>query len=486
MLLLSGTSAWAEEDRVAPLEPGIEPAHFAADFLWHAEEMPIRLCWYIPSYERLKIDSPSAMRYEKVLMQAFDEWNRASEGRVSMMLVTDQADEDVGLDISEEDKKDDSWCCQSSLDARRTDTAGQRGFLRIQIPRKPGAPPVPDAEIRSICLHEIGHLLGLVHSSDSKDVMYAGKSGGADHIGPGDLAQLQRLYGDLPKVDSTELATRIQKEHDKTVTWMKGELGRHYQSLKERPNDPSTLGGIARCYANLGRFDEAAEEYYEQVKLDSDKQSVYSTKWTIRELPRIKEFYETAQLVPAKPSDGRLAKFVKIAIDTEGPVPQADDQATQTASTDQSQPTAATEDNDKSEESKIPLGEAHFTPEQLQQYYNVYSLPDVKYLRTLFNAYLNGAGGSPNEIALLKKWDKNYYHSKCMVTSRNIHPFGGTSVQFMFEERPDKVFDAWVYPLGKTHKPELRALDQAEFSNEDIGRIKIRYKQYLEDKVHAM
>jgi len=141
---------------------------------------------------------------------------------------------------------------------------------------------------------------------------------------------------------------------------------------------------------------------------------------------------------------------------------------------------------DEPQESKIPLGEAHFTPQQLQQYYNVYKLPDVKFLRTLFNAYLGGTGGTKAEIALLKEWDKNYYHSKVMVTSRDIHPFGGTSVQFMFEDRPDKVFDAWIYPAGSSRKLELRALDQADFSAEDIRRIKIRYKKSLEDKVHAM
>jgi hypothetical protein len=150
------------------------------------------------------------------------------------------------------------------------------------------------------------------------------------------------------------------------------------------------------------------------------------------------------------------------------------------------QASAPADDNNKSQESKIPLCEAHFTAEQWQQYYNVYNLPDVKFLRTLFNAYLAGTGGTNDEIALLKKWDKGYYHSKFMVTSRDINLFGGTSVQFMFEDRPDRVFDAWVYPAGSKRKPELRALDQADFSAEDIRRIKIRYKECLEDKVHAM
>jgi hypothetical protein len=42
-----------------------------------------------------------------------------------------------------------------------------------------------------------------------------------------------------------------------------------------------------------------------------------------------------------------------------------------------------------SKASKIPDGEAQFTPEQLEQYYLVYKHPDVRYLRTLFDSYLN-------------------------------------------------------------------------------------------------
>jgi hypothetical protein len=36
--------------------------------------------------------------------------------------------------------------------------------------------------------------------------------------------------------------------------------------------------------------------------------------------------------------------------------------------------------------SKIPEGEAHFTAEQLEEYYLVYKNPDVRHPRTLFDA----------------------------------------------------------------------------------------------------
>ncbi|MGB6624795.1 MAG: hypothetical protein WBE43_08415 [Candidatus Acidiferrales bacterium] len=138
------------------------------------------------------------------------------------------------------------------------------------------------------------------------------------------------------------------------------------------------------------------------------------------------------------------------------------------------------------ETSKIPAGEAHFTPEQLQQYYLVYKNADVQYLRTVFDAYLQGKGGREEEFQLLKKWDKSYYRNKFVVLSRNGNPFGGTIITIIFEDRPDKVFQAWVYPEGIKKILTLRVFDLGKFSSEDVRRIRVRYKQLLEDKVHAM
>lgn len=139
-----------------------------------------------------------------------------------------------------------------------------------------------------------------------------------------------------------------------------------------------------------------------------------------------------------------------------------------------------------SQSSKIPAEEAHFTPEQLQSYYLVYKNPDVRYLRTLFDAYLHPATGKEEEFKLLGKWDKDYYHSKFVVLSRNGNTFGGTLITIIFQGRPDKVFVAWVYPEGAERELTLRAFDLGNFTDEDIRRIRIRYKKLLEDKLHAM
>lgn len=146
---------------------------------------------------------------------------------------------------------------------------------------------------------------------------------------------------------------------------------------------------------------------------------------------------------------------------------------------------AKSADQDK-QTSKIPAGEVHFTTEQLQQYYLVYKNADVRYLRTLFDAHLHEAQNREEEFQLLSKWDKSYYRSKFIVLSRDGNAFGGTFITIIFEDRPDRVFVAWVYPERAEKRLTLRRFDLGKFSDEDVKRIQVRYKKLLTDKTHAM
>jgi hypothetical protein len=139
-----------------------------------------------------------------------------------------------------------------------------------------------------------------------------------------------------------------------------------------------------------------------------------------------------------------------------------------------------------SKASKIPEGEAQFTPEQLEQYYLVYKNPDVRYLRTLFDANLSDSGGTEKERQLLHKWNKDYFRSKFTVLPRENNRFGGTLITILFQDRPDKVFVAWVYSEGSNKRLTLRRFGVGDFNDEDIRRIRIRYKKLIEDRVHAM
>lgn len=139
-----------------------------------------------------------------------------------------------------------------------------------------------------------------------------------------------------------------------------------------------------------------------------------------------------------------------------------------------------------SKASKIPDGEAHFTSEQLQHYYLVYKNADVRYLRSLFDSYISDSGPAAHERQQLNKWSQDYFRSKFIVLSRENNTFGGTLVTILFQDRPDKVFVAWVYPEANSKTLTLRKFDVSDFSEEDVRRIRVRYKLLIEDKVHAM
>jgi len=136
--------------------------------------------------------------------------------------------------------------------------------------------------------------------------------------------------------------------------------------------------------------------------------------------------------------------------------------------------------------STIPAGEANFTAEQLKEYYLVYRNPDVRYLRKLFDKYLAGGAGVDDEFNLLKEWSSDYYRSKFVVLSREGGLFGGTFITIIFQDRPDKIFVAWIYPEGSNGKLTLRKLDASRFNDEDVRRTRTRYRKFLEDKEHAM
>lgn len=87
---------------------------------------------------------------------------------------------------------------------------------------------------------------------------------------------------------------------------------------------------------------------------------------------------------------------------------------------------------------------------------------------------------------MLDKWNKEYFRSRFIVLSRDGNTFGGTLITILFQDRPNKVFVAWVYPEGTNKNLTLKGFDAGDFNDEDIRRIKIRYKKIMEDKSHAM
>ena len=132
----------------------------------------------------------------------------------------------------------------------------------------------------------------------------------------------------------------------------------------------------------------------------------------------------------------------------------------------------------------VPEKEAEFTEGQLKDYYIVYENDAVKYVRKVIERYLKNSPKTDNETINLKGVDKAYLKSKFNVLSRDPDMFGNTHIMLIFVDKPDKIFIASVYTGGELRLDRF-ALD-TNFNDEDMRIIRIRYKKFLDDKIHAM
>jgi len=157
------------------------------------------------------------------------------------------------------------------------------------------------------------------------------------------------------------------------------------------------------------------------------------------------------------------------------------------------------------------IEELEFTREQLEGYYEVYKNPYVLHIRKALNAYLNGtnegisfpesvinaqvleetsldSGAESADLtpAGLDSFSKDYYRSKFIVFAINDGIMGGKIINIIFQDKPDKLFNAWIYQRAGGDY-DLRGFWQnMTFTGEKMEKTVKLYKRYLEDKEHAL
>jgi hypothetical protein len=143
-----------------------------------------------------------------------------------------------------------------------------------------------------------------------------------------------------------------------------------------------------------------------------------------------------------------------------------------------------------------------FTEEQLESYYSSYQNPYVLHLRKALDGYLDGSNegmeapeavinpGFETKGAIngLSKFDKEYYQSKFMVFTMNDSLAGGKEIAIIFQDKPDKLFTAWVYKLaGQEEAYDLRGFWQVlGYDEKKMEETRQLYKNQLEDKEHVL
>ena len=180
-----------------PTEPNAEDYYFSATQgrakSWPSRSMPLNV--YIHGGEGA---AGFQARYIDILKRAFDEWSRASEGRVRFHL-TDRI-RDAHIECL--------WTSDPSQLRNRSEGGETRVYFRensgiydaqifiLTVPITRSS-VVTDRSIHFIALHEIGHALGMMgHSSDPHDIMYFSMpvADKAHELSARDKKTLLRLY----------------------------------------------------------------------------------------------------------------------------------------------------------------------------------------------------------------------------------------------------------------------------------------------------
>lgn len=136
---------------------------------------------------------------------------------------------------------------------------------------------------------------------------------------------------------------------------------------------------------------------------------------------------------------------------------------------------------------------------ELKGYYGVYKNPYVVYLRKALNAYLanDSSQACISEGAVTKEqrdgiitgldvFSKDYYKSKFIVATIDNNKENGKDIQIIFQDKPDRIFYAWV---GNNPSGEICLLgfnSKEHFDEKEIKEMIDYYRPYLFDKEHAL
>jgi predicted Zn-dependent protease len=187
-------------------ESGTESAQQAQDYIsevapdglycWPADKMPVKV-FFQPADGLEGYKST----YPRVLADSFDEWTRASQGRLSWLEVSqpEQADIVVRWTVQAKDRPTGTEAGNTKTYAL-VNTQTHRGTIHkadmtllTRLPER----EFTDSEIKRAYLHEVGHAFGIAgHSSKPDDIMFfAVRKNESPSLSDRDIATMNHLYG---------------------------------------------------------------------------------------------------------------------------------------------------------------------------------------------------------------------------------------------------------------------------------------------------
>lgn len=177
---------------------------------WPGNKMPLAIYISNGTDESGKPAKGFREEYNRLLLDAINSWVKASNYRFVYRMVTDAAQADLAC----------TWTDDPAF--IKQGTRVEQGVAKVYADKRPGpdgtkairfaqvcilvtkhetGEPLNADDMKKVCLHEVGHALGIVeHSPSNKDVMFYSNSAAVwSSLTKRDKATIFRIYQDFPE-----------------------------------------------------------------------------------------------------------------------------------------------------------------------------------------------------------------------------------------------------------------------------------------------